>query len=72
VIDERTKQLIRRTLLERISLEGVRRVFDVSMPWLLEFIDSLIYELPEDLNAEYGSQRLNRKAAKIIPQINEP
>src|SRR3982750_4456105 len=52
VIDERTKQLIRRTLLERISLEGVCRVFDVSMPWLLEFIDSLIHELPEDLNAE--------------------
>lgn len=52
VIDERTKLLIRRTLLERISLEGVCRVFDVSMPWLLEFIDSLIHELPEDLNAE--------------------
>ena len=52
VIDERTKQLIRRTLLERISLEGACRVFDVSMPWLLEFIDSLIHELPEDLNAE--------------------
>lgn len=52
VVDEHTKQLIRKTLLERISLEGVCRVFDVSMPWLLEFIDSLIKELPEDLNAE--------------------
>ena len=52
VIDEHTKQLIRKTLLERISLEDVCRVFDVSMPWLLEFIDSLVKELPEDLNAE--------------------
>lgn len=51
-IDEGTKNLIRKTLLERISLEGVCRVFDVSMPWLLEFIGGLIAELPEDLNAE--------------------
>ena len=52
IVDEKTKSLIRKTLLERISLEGVCRVFDVSMPWLLEFIDSLIGELPNDLNAE--------------------
>ncbi len=52
VVDEKTKSLIRKTLLERISLEGVCRVFEVSMPWLLEFIDSLIAELPEDLNAQ--------------------
>lgn len=52
IIDEKTKELIRRVLLERISLEGVCRAFEVSMPWLLEFIDGLIAELPENLNAE--------------------
>ena len=52
IIDEKTKSLIRKTLLERVSLEGVCRIFDVSMPWLLEFMDGLIKELPEDLNAE--------------------
>jgi IS1 family transposase len=52
IIDEKTKDLIRRVLLERISLEGVCRAFEVSMPWLLEFIDGLIAELPENLNAE--------------------
>ena len=51
IIDDSTKCLIRKVLLERISLEGVCRVFDISMPWLLEFIDSLIAELPQDLNA---------------------
>lgn len=51
-IDEKTKDLIRRVLLERISLEGVCRAFEVSMPWLLEFIDGLIAQLPENLNAE--------------------
>jgi DNA-directed RNA polymerase subunit RPC12/RpoP len=52
IVDEHTQGLIRRVLLERISLEGVCRVFDVSMPWLLGFIDSLIAKLPQDLNAE--------------------
>ncbi len=52
IIDERTRSLIQRVLLERISLEGVCRAFEVSMPWLLEFINSLIVELPENLNAE--------------------
>ena len=52
VIDERTETLISRVLLERISLEGICRAFEVSMPWLLEFIDSLIAKIPQDLNAE--------------------
>ena len=52
IIDDHTKALIRKTLLERVSLEGVCRIFDVSMPWLLEFIDEVIAALPEDLNAE--------------------
>lgn len=51
IIDEKTKGLVRKTLLERVSLEGVCRIFDVSMPWLLDFIDELIRELPENLNA---------------------
>jgi len=51
-IDDTTRSLVRKTLLERVSLEGVCRIFDVSMPWLLEFIEHLIAELPQDLNAE--------------------
>ena len=50
-IDDTTRSLVRKTLLERVSLEGVCRIFDVSMPWLLEFIENLIAELPQDLNA---------------------
>lgn len=52
IVDEKTKNLVRKTLLERVSLEGVCRIFDISMPWLLEFISGVIAELPEDLNAE--------------------
>ncbi len=51
-IDERTENLIRKTLLERVSLQGICRIFEVSMPWLLELIEKVIKELPEDLHVE--------------------
>lgn len=51
VIDERNRDLIRQALLERVSLEGICRIFSVSMPWLLKFIDEIIADLPDHLNA---------------------
>ena len=52
IVDDQTKALVRKALLERVSLEGVCRIFDVSMPWLLGFIDEIVATLPQDLNAE--------------------
>ena len=52
LITDDTKELIRRTLLEKVSLNGICRIFTVSMPWLLELIDSVIKSLPDDLHAE--------------------
>ena len=51
IIPEDAKERIRRSLLERVSLEGICPIFDVSMPWLLEFMESTVQPLPEDLNA---------------------
>ena len=51
VIPDHTKERIRRSLLERVSLEGICRIFDVSMPWLLEFMERTFQTLPDDLNA---------------------
>ena len=56
IVDEHTKSLVRKALLERVSLEGVCRIFGISMPWLLEFMNDLIAELPEHLNAEVVSE----------------
>ena len=50
-IPEETRERIRRSLVERVSLEGICRIFDVSMPWLLEFMEQTFKALPEDLNA---------------------
>jgi len=52
IVDDHTRTLIRRTLLERVSLEGICRIFNVSMPWLLGFIDEVVAALPENLNAQ--------------------
>ncbi|WP_227738806.1 IS1 family transposase [Waddlia chondrophila] len=51
IITDQTKSEVRQALLERVSLEGICRIFSVSMPWLLSFIQQIIYELPDDLNA---------------------
>ena len=46
-----TRDQIRQALLERVSLEGICRIFSVSMTWLLQLIDEVIAGLPDDLNA---------------------
>lgn len=68
-IDDTTRSLIRKTLLERVSLEGVCRIFDMSMPWLLEFIEHLIGELPQDLNAEVVEE--NDEIEVVVLQADE-
>jgi len=52
LVTDQTKELVRRTLLEKVSLNGICRIFNISMPWLLDFIDTIVKTLPEDLNAE--------------------
>jgi IS1 family transposase len=42
--------LVKKLLLERISLRGICRVVGVSLDWLLAFLVSLYGELPDHLN----------------------
>lgn len=51
VIPPETRERIRRSLVERVSLEGICRIFDVSLPWLLEFMQQTFAQLPDDLTA---------------------
>jgi len=44
------KGLIKRLLLERISLHGICRATGVSLTWLLQYIVKLYAQLPDDLN----------------------
>ena len=55
LINDATRNLVRKALLERVSLLGICRIFDVSMPWLLEFLQSIFEALPDDLCAKVDS-----------------
>ena len=48
-IDQPTRALIKKLLLERIPLRGICRVLDISREWLLSFIAEIYDELPDDL-----------------------
>lgn len=69
IIDDNTKNLVKKALLERVSLHGICRIFDVSMPWLLELIDGLIKEIPQDLNAEVVQE--NDEIEVVVLQADE-
>ena len=49
-IGDETRALIKRLLLERISLLGICRVVGISFQWLIQFIVTLYNQLPDDLN----------------------
>src|SRR3712207_2550989 len=48
-IDQATRALIKKLLLERIPLRGICRVPSISREWLLGFIAEVYDELPDDL-----------------------
>jgi len=69
IIDDNTKNLVKKSLLERVSLHGICQIFDVSMPWLLELIDGLIEAIPQDLNAEVVQE--NDEIEVVVLQADE-
>ena len=51
-ITEQERQMIKRLLLERLSLLAICRVMDISLRWLLSFIAELYETLPDDLSVQ--------------------
>jgi hypothetical protein len=51
-VSDEDKVLIDKLLLERISLNGICRVANVSQKWLLGYLKELYRNLPDHLNAE--------------------
>ena len=69
LVNEETKELIKRLLLERLSLSGICRAVGVSLRWLLGFIAEVYDALPNDLYVQppqrtTGSVRVLRLAAE--------
>ena len=51
-ITEQERQMIKRLLLERLSLLGICRVMDISLRWLLSFIAEIYETLPDNLSVQ--------------------
>jgi hypothetical protein len=52
-----TRALVKRLLLERLSLRGICRVAGLGLTWLLQFIAALYAQLPDALSALPTSPR---------------
>jgi insertion element IS1 protein InsB len=49
-VSQEQQELVKKLLLERLSLRGICRVVGVSLDWLLKFLVSLYEALPDHLN----------------------
>lgn len=63
------KVLIKRLLLERLSLRGICRVMDISMSWLLQFIKEIYSELPDDLNCKINLKKVKQNDRYYIKLV---
>jgi insertion element IS1 protein InsB len=51
-IDAATRDVVKKLLLERVSLRGICRVLSLSLGWLLKFIAEIYDQLPDDLSVQ--------------------
>jgi insertion element IS1 protein InsB len=65
-IAESTKELVRRSLCERLSLRAICRISDVSLTWLMGFAVSSWRSAPDDLGVSEELLNAKRKRLKII------
>ena len=73
-ISDSERDFIKKLLLERLSLEGICRVTNVSMTWLLKFIKTTYDDVPDDLNVvinreeieQYPEERFDEKVYSLL------
>lgn len=59
LIGQSKRELVEKLLLERISLSGICRVLDISLTWLLDFIEQVYQRNDKELNfsqAEFADE----------------
>lgn len=75
IIADKTKTLIEKLLLERVSLAGICRIAEVSKPWLQKFIGQLYGQQPDDLHAyvptaEAMAQHLENRFDELACEVS--
>jgi IS1 family transposase/DNA-directed RNA polymerase subunit RPC12/RpoP len=70
-VDEAARALVKKLLLERLSLRGICRVAGVSLTWLLHFIATLYEQLPDDLCAAANSPDRRVRLLRLEAEVDE-
>ena len=70
-VDQGTRTLVKKLLLERVSLRGICRVTGLSLTWLLQFIAALYAQLPDDLSARPTSPRGQVHLLRLEAEVDE-
>lgn len=70
-IREGKRALIRKALIERLSLRGICRVFSVSLTWLLDFMVETDSETPDNLGAVLSSDARKKCLQLVGLQLDE-
>jgi insertion element IS1 protein InsB len=70
-VGDDTRALVKRLLLERVSLRGICRVTGLSLTWLLQFIATLYAQLPDDLCARPTSPRGQVHLLRLEAEVDE-
>ena len=71
LISDATKEVVKKLLLERISLPGICRALNLSLPWLLRFTVELYGELPDDLNVEPVASTARVRLMRLAAEADE-
>lgn len=70
-IDEATRTLIRKLLLERIPLRGICRTLSISLQWLLRFMAEVYDQLPDDLYVQPASPDRHISLLRLEAEADE-
>ncbi len=70
-VGDQTRALVRRLLLERISLRGICRVTGLSLTWLLQFVAALYGRLPDDLCVAPASPQRRVRLLRLEAEVDE-
>ena len=70
-VDEAARALVKKLLLERLSLRGICRVTGLSLTWLLQFIAALYAGLPADLCVAPASPRRRVHLLRLEAEVDE-
>jgi hypothetical protein len=56
IVTDEKRTLVKRLLLERISLRGICRVLEISMSWLMKFVSAFYESLDDDLHVAWPEE----------------